>query len=302
MNPPEQPLYIEGVSGPLFGIVTPAPESSGNVVLCTGGWHGGSINGNRMVVHLARRLAASGRSVLRFDWHGAGESPGYIQYFRIDEPAAEDTIACVATLRALDARPVSLVGICVGSRSALAAAEGVEDLDSVVLVSFPFPTASTKQKRAERIGLGQAIRQGVKPSVVKGWFEPATRQVYLKFIRLRWRALQGRFRRPDEAAQEFAQRRRRKDQNDREVLVEQIGELARRGVRVMFLYGTGDAALEHFEAVRLSTRLGRLIDDPESSVRVEVVEGDLSGYSSIAAQTTMIESVAGWFAADAARP
>lgn len=289
----ESPLYIEGPDGPMFGIETVGPDPQRRIVFCTGGWHGGSINGNRMIVHLARRLAEAGCAVLRFDWFGAGESPGSLDYFRIDRPAVDQTEAAVRSMEAATFGPLSLVGICLGSRSALAAAPLLANLESLILVSFPFPTASTKQKRAERISAKDAVRQGLRPSVLRGWLEPATRRVYIKFLKLRWQAVRRRFA-GDVADVEAIERRQMKDQQDRSALVAQVSQLAEAGVDVTFLYGTGDAGLGHFEAARQG-ELDRLLADPASPVRLRMIDGDLSGYSSLDAQKALIDAVAGWF-------
>lgn len=289
----EIPVYFQGGEGPLLGIVTPAEHTIGNVVMCAGGWHGGSINANRMVVHFARRVAAGGRTVVRFDWHGAGESPGHIRFFRLDDPGSGDVLGAAQLLpdRHL---PTALVGICIGTRAALAAAPSIPALERIALVSFPLPTARAKTKRAERIGTATALREGIRPEALRGWFQPATRRVYRKFLRLKWHALTRRLL-PKRAAppDEGTRRRAAAAENDVEALVAQIGRLAERGVDVLFLFGDQDASYEQFLAAQ-DGPLGDLLERSAAKITVEVVPGDLTGYSSLVSQTAFMERVIGW--------
>lgn len=287
------PVYFQGGDGPLLGILTPAQQPESNVVMCAGGWHGGSINANRMVVHFARNLAATGRTVVRFDWYGAGESPGHIRFFRLDDPGSGDVLGAARQLPDPHL-PTALVGICIGTRAALAAAPSIPTLERIALVSFPLPTARAKTKRAERIGTATALREGIRPSAIRGWFQPATRRVYLKFLRLKWQALKRRIvpervTTPDEGSK----RRAAASANDVERLVAQIAALVDRGVEVLFLFGDQDASYEQFLAAQ-DGPLGELVTRPEPGITVEVVPGDLTGYSSLTSQRAFLDRVTAW--------
>lgn len=287
------PMYVEGGDGPLLAILTPAENPVADVVMCAGGWHGGSVNANRMVVQFARRVAAAGRTVVRFDWHGAGESPGHIRFFRLDDPGSGDVLGAAKLLP--DAGlPTALVGICIGTRAALAAAPSLPTLDRIALVSFPLPAARAKTKRAERIGAATALREGIRPSAIRGWFQPATRRVYVKFLRLKWQALTRRLKPTGAAApNEEARRRATASAHDLETLVAQIAELVDRGIDVLFLFGDQDASYEQFLAAQ-DGPLGELLERGAANITVEVVPGDLTGYSSLVSQTAFIERVTGW--------
>lgn len=294
----ETPVYFEGGDGALLGVVTTVPGATAKTVICAGGWHGGSINANRMVVRLARKLAEHGRTVVRFDWHGAGESPGHVRFFRVDEPGEADALGALALLSEQPDQPVSMVGTCIGSRAVLAVAPEVPQLDAVALVSFPFPAARAKTKRAERIGWWEAVRYAVRPSVLRGWLQPATRRVYLKYVRLKWQALTRRFtgrRAPSQGAE--AERRERASAAGLERLVAQIDQLVARGVRVLFLFGSGDAAYEHFVKA-VEGPLGPLLESAGEQLEVRVVDGDLSGFSSLESQQALIDNVTDWLARD----
>lgn len=287
----ERPIYFEGGAGPVFGIVTPAEQPVGNLVICSGGWHGGNTNANRMVVRLARRAAAAGRNVVRFDWHGAGESPGHIRFFRLDEPGTGDALGAVATVPG--ELPTTLVGICIGTRAVLDAARAIPNLEAAVLVSFPLPAARAKAKRAERIGAVSALREGVRPSALRGWLQPATRRVYIKFLKLKWQAFLEKVRRKSTTEQHpETARRAAASARDLEALIDELEAFIDRGIRILFLFGNDDASYAHFAAAR-SGRLGTVLAR-SSHVEVELVEGDLSGFSSLAAQEALIDIVGDW--------
>ncbi len=286
-------VYFDGGEGPLLGILTAAPDPVENVVVCAGGWHGGSINANRMIVRFARRLAAGGRNVVRFDWYGAGESPGHIRFFRLDDPGSGDAVGAAALARDAADLPTSLVGICIGTRAVLAAAPHIPSLERVVLVNFPLPTARAKAKRAGRIGAATAVREGIRPSAIQGWFQPATRRVYVKFLRLKWQAVKNRVLPKKTDADGEVRRRAAASASDVDALVAQIGELIDRGVQVLFLFGDDDAAYEQFVAAQEGT-LGAILERGAAGVTVQAVSGDLTGYSSLESQAAFLDIVTNW--------
>lgn len=121
MMPPEIPVVIEAPGGDLLGIVSPPAECAGagqtGVILVVGGaqCRAGS---HRQCVSLARRLADSGLSCLRFDLPGLGDSPGAPLAF---EDMARHLSAAIDTL--FQSQPglqrVALWGLCDGASAAL---------------------------------------------------------------------------------------------------------------------------------------------------------------------------------------
>jgi pimeloyl-ACP methyl ester carboxylesterase len=135
----EVPLYFTAGDNTLFGMLTrPTVEPNGTgVLLLSGGVYVMSTNRNQMFVHLARRLAALGYTVLRIDFRGVGDSGGVISGYELDDPNGEDAAGAMRCLRATGVDEVVVVGSCFGARSGLHAAAGDPALSAMVLFSPP---------------------------------------------------------------------------------------------------------------------------------------------------------------------
>ena len=263
--------FLEQPNGPRFAIVThPGGSPTGTgIVLCNGGWYPGSWNFNRLYVRLARKLAHKGHLVVRFDWYGSGESPGYLDRYRLNEPFVDDVVAAAALLD--ECKTVVGAGICFGAESLLRAADRIDHLVGLVLVSAAVP-GSGPRARATKMTVGSAIRTAIRPSVAIGLFDPYARRVYAKWLRLRWRALSTRVgpatRTPD-----------------RGTLASQIQELGRRGKRLWFLYGEGDVNLQAFSAEPLASA------SRTENIRIDVVPFDVEGSGTIEAQEAISDLI-----------
>jgi hypothetical protein len=287
---PETPAYVEGPSGPIFAIVTSPPQATRSVILCPGGWHAGNSNSNRLLMRLAQRLASTDSASVRFDWEGTGESPGSRHSFVLDNPSPGEPLAVAQLVRT----PQAIAGICFGSRSALAAAPDLPHLESIVLASFPLPAARAKTRRAERVGTLAAIREGLRPAAIKGWFDPATRRVYKKFISLRWQKLRaaaglGR----NASVQASMERKSQQQAFDIGSLIAQLEELVKRNVRVLFVFGTGDALYDEFSTA-CEGPLGSLLRNHPDLLKVSVIDGDMTGFSTLAVQDDLIDIAVPW--------
>jgi len=271
--------FLEMPDGPRFAVITHpnAPPTGTGIVLCSGGWFSGSWNFNRMYVRLARSLAARGHMVVRFDWYGSGESPGYLVRFHLEEPSAEDVIR-VASLLDKCERIVG-AGVCFGATSLLSAAQRIDHLEAVVLIAAMVP--GRRRDTARQITPRAVFRSALRPSVVKGWFDPYRRRLYLKWFRTRRRALYRRI-------------RRKTDQIRDGSLAIQIQGLVSRGISMYFLYGESDANLPAFSVEPLASITA------SEHVRVEVVPFDVGSSNKLEAQeetcrviTSVVERVTG---------
>jgi alpha-beta hydrolase superfamily lysophospholipase len=153
-----RPVWFGPQSRPLFGWRhDPDGPVRGGVVLCpaVGFEH---VVAYRTFVVLARRLAAAGFVVLRFDYDGTGDSAGdHTDPGRVE--AWQRSIAdAVGEVRAAGVEHVALVGLRVGALLAGAVAARRDDVDAVVLWD---PVASGRafirqSKMLQVVGVGAA--------------------------------------------------------------------------------------------------------------------------------------------------
>lgn len=254
--------FLDVSNGPQFAVVTnPTTSLTGTgVLLCSGGWFSGSWNFNRVFVNLARSLASQGHKVVRFDWCGTGESPGGLTRFDLTKPAVEDVLGAVSLLEG--SKRIVCAGLCFGATSLLAASEEIANLEALVLIAAMVPGG--RRDKTQQIRPAIAFRAALRPSVVKGWFNPYTRRLYLKWLRARRRALYRRIRGKSVKASEPT------------TMAIQLRKLQERGVSVWFLYGEEDPNLREFSGEPLATA--------SAHAHIEVVSFDVGSSDTLGAQ------------------
>lgn len=291
----ERALWLDGPDGAVHGIVTTPPNPSGQaVLLCPGGWFGTATNRNRLLVRLARRLAATGATVLRLEWHGIGESAGKIDRYELDKPFVADVLAGLDHLQGLDVAAVDVIGVCFGAHTALAAAaEHPDRLRSLMLVSMPVVTAPGGA-RPNQVTTNELVRLATKRSALSSMADPTVRRLYGRRLRQRLRH------RREVRSGAPPQRARGKSVDPRD-LPRRLRAVAAAGVPTAVLFGEDDAYYQNFKKL-LDGRLGDLAEPAGGLLRVETAAGDLSGFGSVAAQELAIEHAAAWVASQSSRP
>jgi pimeloyl-ACP methyl ester carboxylesterase len=276
----------------LVAVLTRSTGRSGgpSIVLCPGGWYGTATNRNRVFVRVARRLAASGARVIRFDWHGVGESAGEIDRYVLDEPFADDVVAAAGFFADDGDRGVVLVGVCFGARSALAAAPYVPRLAQLILLSFPVPNPEGLTKASwygRHHGTRDLLRLTTDRAVLTGLLDPNVRRVYRKAARMKLRAI--RKPRSSRAAggREGASAQTRLTPRE---LLRQLEELDGRGVRTHLIFGEEDLELAAFKEFREGALDSYLTAD-NSSTSVRTVPGNIHGFDTLALQENVIDLV-----------
>jgi uncharacterized protein len=173
----ETPLWFPGASSSLFGVLHEPDAAATRValVLC----HPlveEKLWAQRVFVSFARRLAAEGHHVLRFDYAGNGDSEGDFERSSV-ATASDDVGRAVQFVR--DACPVErvgLIGLRFGATLASLVAEERPDLDHIVLwapivdgaryaqellrVNLTMQLAAYKQVRQDRAELVAVMEQG----------------------------------------------------------------------------------------------------------------------------------------------
>jgi pimeloyl-ACP methyl ester carboxylesterase len=299
MKPPqsaagaEEVVILPAESDSLVGVLT-APVASPNgraVVLCPGGWFGTATNRNRVFVRMARRLAGEGFTVLRFDWHGVGESAGTIERYELDDPFVDDVAAATGYLAERGFTDVTLVGVCFGARAAFGAA-GHPGVRRLVLLSFPVPNPADVTKATlygDRHGSLAMLKLAFSPAVLDGLRDPNTRRVYRKGLRLKMRSLRARY--PRRGSTRSSAEPRRTSLTPSELL-RQLTALADRGVVTNLVFGEEDLELTAFQRF-VDPPLQQLLDSRRGLVDVRTVAGQIHGFGTIAVQDEVVETVIG---------
>lgn len=287
----ETPVWLAAPTGPLLAIVTePRAGSAGAVLLCPGGWHGTATNRNRLLVRMARRLAATGRTVLRFDWHGVGESAGTLDRYALDTPFVDDVAVAAGHLLAAGHDRIDAVGVCFGAHSLLAASPELgPHLERVMLISFPMP--DRVPQRGNATSTVDMLRLAATPSVLQTMADPSARRLYRRKLRTRWRRARGRSPGPPHQGS--------RPTFDPAGLHRQATRLVDAGVPTMMLFGEHDPY--HMVLSRHRAELlDPLVERSAGLLRIEAEQVDLQGFGSLEAQQVAIDRTVSWLTMDPA--
>ncbi len=132
----ETPVFFPNGSYQLFGVLH-EPEAAGRApaFVFVHPFGEEKLWAHRVFVSFARRLAAEGHPVLRFDCMGSGDSDGDFSQSSI-ATALADVGAAVDFVRARSgSRSVSLIGLRLGATTAAVAAEQIADIHHLILWS-----------------------------------------------------------------------------------------------------------------------------------------------------------------------
>jgi alpha-beta hydrolase superfamily lysophospholipase len=266
-------------SGRMLYGVTESPERPpvGGIVLVHG-WGGCRVGPHRMLVEMARELAAQGFVALRFDLTGRGESAG--------DPLASDLDAMIddacAALDVLRSRlapgtPLGLLGMCSGGNVALGAAALRDDVRAVVAWStYPFQEQRSAAQDVKRTGhmAGSYLRKALRP------------ETWRKLLagRVNWgrvgRALAGHYRSGDGSERDLQRSRR-----------DILAGLARYRGHVLFLYGSADPEAADAEQV-----FRAFCEEHGIPAEFAFVEGANHNFYSLEWKRQAIRRTAGWVA------
>ena len=227
----------------LFGILTrhgdsARPASSAFVLVSSGA--NPTPGPNRLYVSLARRLAAEGHTVLRFDVGGLGDSrpePGAPEHVVYARGASADLHSAVTYLRERGCKDVRAGGICSGGYHALKALDAGVDLDGITLINpltFNYVEGMPMSHRPHA-AIGEANRYRGSLRSLAAWRKLLTGGVDLRHIArvygARLRSLSRRL------ARERLRHSRWALSDD---LGRQLEAYAARGVHTHFVFAAGD--------------------------------------------------------------
>lgn len=287
----EVPVFFDVGESTLFGIVTLPAEGVAHtgLVILAGAGAPFTVNRNRVSVRLGRRMAALGYATLRCDYHGAGDSTGYLEGFRLDVPFDADAAGAVACLRGFGVERVVLGGSCFGGRTALAAA-GVDGVEALILIAAsPLDSVRGQHKSARAAvswGFGRYLREALRPRRIRGLFRRKSRRHYLGYASAKLKVTaakaSGRGSSPLPMGGELVSPR----------FEASLRDVIARGMPVLELYGAEDAFYEEYRAAVE----GPLADVLPHAPNVELRElpGRLHGFITLRSQDAVIEEIVAW--------
>ena len=237
---------ILGKSSPLFGVITDplrasAPEGDGRravIFLNAGVIH--RVGPSRLYVALARRMAASGWTSVRFDHSGIGDSPARRDGLPFEQSAiveAREVMDSLQRERGIDR--FVLVGLCSGAVTAFEVAEADERVTGAVLIN-PQGFDASPQWHSYVQSRGDARRYWTRSFFsADSWARAFTGRVeYRRLLDVLWRqAIRPAAAMPEAVAS----------------ISERVGAVLRalltRKVRLLFLLSEGDDGIDYMNVI-----------------------------------------------------
>ncbi len=252
----ERPVFFPAADETLFGIHTaPAgePRGVGVVIIQGGDTVNVALMRNRASTRLARTLSGLGFDVLRFDYHGLGESTGLVEELHLDRPFEADVVAAADWMRAAGLQHFVLAGACFGARSALTAAPLVPGVVGVMAVTPPVAGYARSDASAERMArdrsLGDYARRALRPATLRRLRHAQFRKTYLRLASSKLRSLGRRLLGGPGSDLSWVSNR----------FLDPLEWLAGEGVPTLVVYGQADPLLREFERARRG-RLGAILE------------------------------------------
>ena len=279
----ETPVTFPVDGAELVGIFTrPAGAANGLAVVSL--WGGGGVPAfgkNQARTRLSRELAARGFHVLRFSYPGVAESGGTLRD-AFQKPAAEDAIGAVRWLTSQGFQHIILIGLCAGGRAALAAADRIDGLTGLALISSPVGEGGHRDAVLEQ-PVSWYVKRAASPRsllLLASNGGKAKRRRKILRLKLRRMLLGSSGQRPPGAG-------------PGQVFLPQVRAVLDAGTRMLFLYGRADDFHAGFEQA-LHGPLGRMIAEKPELAAVQVVDERFDGLASVSAQEVFLRAVISW--------
>lgn len=287
--------FLRAAGADIFAVITEptAPPSGAGVVIASGGRYGNTGGRNGVGRRLAHTLASQGFYVLRFDYHGVGDSTGSIEEFVLHEPFVADLNAAVAALRRHPVDRIGALGDCFGARTALAACAADSSISALLLVSLPWRDLARSDRKAHivssQLSVGDYARRGLRLGTVAKLRDPGYRRASKRLVRAKGRQVLRRV--TDRVAhvdvEPWVSRR----------VMDQLTVVRHRGVATLLLYGNGPAEdyTHDFTRIRAMGAMSWL-DDRSCSVQAQVLDQPIAGFRNVVSQDEVVCTAADWFA------
>lgn len=271
----ETPLFLPFDNEMLFAMLTsPSRDSRTLIVMCgPGGPTAATFQRNGVATRLSRHLADLGFSVLRFDYHGIGDSTGDIKKFDLEKPFLGDLKAVLTWARSAGYGPVALIGLCFGTRTALSVMDTDNDVAAIALVTMPL--VDVTEVLTKRLGTTNMLKRVFQPATWKGLTNPTRRAAYSKIAWSFWRRAIGQ--RPD------------RSDGKRPTALSRLQKAVTHRVPVLMLYGLQDK--HYLNAVAALETICRQMPALELDT---TFHGEIHGFPTMAGQDVFVEKVSSW--------
>jgi pimeloyl-ACP methyl ester carboxylesterase len=285
LAPPEIPVYLPGPDGDLFGILT-APSGAalgiGVIILPGGAPNMVAFGRNGVAVALAWRLAALGFHVMRFDYHGLGDSDGDVSEFRLTNPFIGDARVVAEWMESLGIQRFVLAGVCFGARTALAVSPEIEGLEAVVLSSMPLGD-DPDVRRAAEWRMGRYLRRNLTVRKLRSLFDASRRKAFFSLVARRIRT-----------AIRMATAPADEDHGVSRSVLSQLDALVDRRIPLLFMFAREDALLRDFREGQ-GGQLGAILRRAGQVVAVEdALDPLLHSLAALTAQDAYIDVTERW--------
>ncbi|MGH2770590.1 MAG: alpha/beta fold hydrolase [Actinomycetota bacterium] len=288
----EAPTFFRAGSHELFGILTrPTVDPRGSaLIMLAGGCYVPAMHRNRLSVRITRRAAALGYHAFRMDYHGVGESTGFVETWRLGDLFVDDLEGGLAWIRQQGISRFVLAGSCFGARTCLATAARVRELEAVILLVPPVRDFEMGMREVEAAPPSSDLKRAFSKEKLRGLLDARTRS---RYRRRGWALLAAAARRAARRLgigprDEFASRVSRKFLDSLDALVE-------RRIPVLIVYGDQDSDYREFRRAQAG-RLGKILERAAGRVEVRVAPGQVHGFTTLGAQETTLEIIEEWLA------
>ncbi len=283
----KEEVVLFGKTKALVGIITDPPEAKTRknfpavILLNAGVLH--RVGPNRFYVKMARKLAAMGFVVLRFDFSGIGDSKIRADNLPLNKSVVSETQEAINWLNA--ARGIErfiLGGICSGARISFQIACYDLRVVGAVLVNAPSYQHGASEALRSYIIKRKDTRYYWKIALInpKSWLKAIQGKVdYHAIVRSIAFQLKSLF------------DRKKKVWSERNKVVADFRLLTERGVRLLLVYSEGDPGLDFFQMI-----LGDEIHDLNSNgkLNVEIMERVDHTVTPLSRQEHLLELVGNW--------
>ena len=276
------PVFFPAGSEELFGIfIGPTGTPNGvSVLLLAGGGSDPTFGKNQMRRRLALELADRGFSVLRVNYQGVAESSGTIREVEFDKPWVDDALAAVRWLESQGHRQIAMIGQCWGARNAVAVADQVDGLVGLALIAPPMSDVTHQEAILSRplswyVKKAATLRSHNVAIAYKATAK-VRRALRVKLARVLTGSRSERA--PDGASPRFLQA---------------VQSVLRRGVAVLFLYGSEDDFYAEFAQVSAGP-LRRIADTAGDLLTIRVVAARLGGMHEVSTQGLAVDTLVSW--------